>query len=259
MLLAVIIFIIAFTMTMTGRGGGNFYVITLALSGITMHQAATTGQFILIISSLSASFFFGKKRTISWKLFLIIGILTAISAFFGGFFSELISGKALKYIFSFLLLIAATLMLRTVKERELIKKSKLSWEVKSGDHKFLIDVKLALPAIILSGFFAGMVGVSGGSFLVPLMVLACNVPMKIAVGTSTIMVSATAFMGFLGHTLSGHFDLRSAIPLAIAGAIGGILGSKTALKSKPRFLKLLFAITTFLAAAVMVLNAILTK
>jgi len=246
-------------MTMTGRGGGNFYVITLALSGLTMHHAATTGQFILIISSLSASFFFGKKRSISWKLFLIIGVLTAISAFFGGFLSDLISGKTLKYIFSFLLLIAAILMIRPVKEKERKKKSKLIWEVKSKNHNFLIDIKIALPAIILSGFFAGMVGVSGGSFLVPLMVLACNVPMKIAVGTSTIMVSATAFMGFLGHTISGHFNLMTALPLAFAGAVGGILGSKTALKSKPKFLKLLFAITTFMAAGIMVLNAILTK
>jgi len=259
MLLAGIIFIIAFTMTMTGRGGGNFYVITLALSGITMHQAATTGQFILIISSLSASIFFGKKRTISWKLFLIIGILTAVSAFFGGFLSDLISGKTLKYIFSFLLLIAAILMLRPVKKKDSRKKSRLSWEVKSGNHRFLIDIKMALPTIIVSGFFAGMVGVSGGSFLVPLMVLACNVPMKIAVGTSTTMVSATAFMGFLGHTVSGHFNLMTALPLAIAGAVGGILGSKTVLKSRPRFLKLLFTITTLMAAVVMVFNAIMTK
>jgi uncharacterized membrane protein YfcA len=150
-------------------------------------------------------------------------------------------------------------MLRPVEERDGKNRPGLSWEVKSGNHRFLIDVKIALPAIILSGFFAGMVGVSGGSFLVPLMVLACNVPMKIAVGTSTTMVSATAFMGFLGHTVSGHFNLMAAFPLAIAGAVGGILGSKIALKSRPRFLKLLFAVTTFMAAVVMVFNALLTK
>lgn len=50
-----IIFAIAVIMTMTGRGGGNFYVLALALSGITMHEAATTGQFVLIVSSLAAS------------------------------------------------------------------------------------------------------------------------------------------------------------------------------------------------------------
>jgi len=258
MLLAGIIFIIAFVMTMTGRGGGNFYVITLALAGLSMHQAATTGQFILIISSLTASLFFGKKRTISWELFFIIGIATSIFAFFGGLSSDLITGKTLKYIFSALLLIAALLMLKPVKERTR-KKTSLSWEIRSGEHIFLMDLKIALPATILSGFFAGMVGVSGGSFLVPLMVLACNVPMKIAVGTSTMMVSAIAFMGFLGHSASGHFDLQLALPLAVAGAIGGMFGSMKALKSRQRYLKLLFAITTLIASVIMIFNALLTK
>jgi len=258
MILAGIIFIIAFVMTMTGRGGGNFYVITLALAGITMHQAATTGQFILIVSSLSASFFFNKKRTISWKLFFIIGTLTSIFAFFGGFFSDMITGRTLKYIFSALLFIAAILMLKPVKER-MRKRSALSWDIRSGEHIFLIDFKIAVPATILSGFFAGMVGVSGGSFLVPLMVLACNVPMKIAVGTSTTMVSAIAFMGFLGHSFSGHFDLGIALPLAIAGAVGGMLGSIIALRSGQRSLKLLFAITTLIASAIMIFNALITK
>lgn len=41
-----------------------------------------------------------------------------------------------------------------------------------------------------------MVGVSGGSFLVPLMVLACYVPMHVAVGTASTLIAAIALMGF---------------------------------------------------------------
>ena len=37
-----------------------------------------------------------------------------------------------------------------------------------------------------------MVGVSGGSFLVPLMVLDCGVPIYTAVGTASTLISATA-------------------------------------------------------------------
>ncbi len=42
-----LIFIAAVAMTMVGKGGGNFYVVILALANIPMHEAATTGQFIL--------------------------------------------------------------------------------------------------------------------------------------------------------------------------------------------------------------------
>lgn len=258
-LLSATIFLIAVIMTMTGRGGGNFYVLALVLFGVSMHESATTGQFVLTVSSLSATLLFGKNRIVEWKLVFVIGGLTAFAAFFGGFLSDYIDGKTLKYIFSFFLLIAAALMLRPVKETvETDSHKKGYWYLKSAEHYYAVNLKIALPLAVGAGFGSGMVGVSGGSFLVPLMVLACNVPMKIAVGTATTMVFATAFMGFLGHTVSGHFDISIAIPLGISAAVGGLIGGKMALKSKPKKLKQLFAYTTLATALVMVINAILT-
>ena len=258
-ILTTIIFAIAVLMTMTGRGGGNFYVLAIVLAGVGMHQAATTGQFILTISALSATLLFGKNRTVEWKIVFFIGSLTALAAFCGGFLSQYVAGKILKLVFSFFLLIAAFLMMRPVKEKtETNNKGKGYWYLRSGDYEYCINLKLAVPIILVTGFGSGMVGVSGGSFLVPLMVLACHVPMRIAVGTSTTMVAGTAFMGFIGHTLSGHFDVTLAIPLAIAAAIGGLIGGKMALKTKPKKLKQLFAYTTLVASIVMVINAVMT-
>src|SRR6056297_2720953 len=113
--LALIIFAIAATMTMTGRGGGNFYVLAIALSGIGMHVAATTGQFVLIASSLTATIFFGRKKVTDWKLVFLIGGMTLISAFLGGFFSDIFGGRLLKIVFAILIFIASILMLKPVK------------------------------------------------------------------------------------------------------------------------------------------------
>jgi uncharacterized membrane protein YfcA len=65
-----------------------------------------------------------------------------------------------------------------------------------------------------------MVGASGGSFLVPLMVLACGVPMHAAVGTASVLIAVTAMMGFTGHALQGDFNLLRAIPLAVLTTAG---------------------------------------
>lgn len=260
MVLVVIIFIIAVLMTMTGRGGGNFYVLALVLSGLTMHESAASGQFILFVSSISATLIFGRERQVEWRLVIAIGVLTALSAFSGGYVSHYFSGKVLKFVFSFLLLIAAFLMLRPVEEKQGGEdtKKKGHWYLKSGDHEYSINLRIAAPVVIFTGFGAGMVGVSGGSFLVPLMVLACRVPMKIAVGTSTTMVAGTALMGFAGHALSGHFVPGSAVPLAVAAAVGGIIGGSVAMKTKPAVLKKLFAYTTMAASLIMVINAVFT-
>ena len=261
LMMIVIIFIIAVIMTMTGRGGGNFYVLALVLSGLSMHESAATGQFILFVSSISATLIFGRERLVEWRLVIAIGVLTALFAFFGGYVSHYVSGKMLKFIFSFFLLIAAFLMLRPVEEEleDEDKAKKGHWYLKSGGNEYSINLRVAVPVILCTGFGAGMVGVSGGSFLVPLMVLACRVPMKIAVGTATTMVAGTALMGFAGHALSGHFVPGSAVPLAIAAAVGGLIGGFVALKTKPAVLKNLFAYTTLAASLIMVVNALLTQ
>jgi uncharacterized membrane protein YfcA len=117
------------------------------------------------------------------------------------------------------------------------------------------DLWLALPITAATGLVAGAVGISGGSFKVPLMVLACGVPMRVAIGTSSVMVAVTAGMGLVGHAAQGHFNPHWALPMACAAVLGGVIGSKFALKSKPSNLKTLFAFKTLAAAVFMAFNA----
>src|SRR6056297_205384 len=104
------ILLVAILMTMVGKGGGNFYVLILALADIPMHQAATTGQFILFAASVAALIVFQKNKSLSWPLAVFIGGVTSLSAFAGGYFSHLFSGYALKLIFGIMLIIAGIVM-----------------------------------------------------------------------------------------------------------------------------------------------------
>ena len=256
-----LIFVVAVAMTMVGKGGGNFYVVILAIANIPMHEAATTGQFILFSASVAAMIIFQKNKSVSWTLVMLIGASTALSALAGGYFSHVFSGFSLKLIFAVMLLIAGIVMLISVAERKAIAKNKHFGiiSIKAGDELHDVNLWIALPVTVLTGFGSGMVGVSGGSFLVPLMVLACGVPMHTAVGTASTLIAATAFMGFTGHAIQGDFNSSWAIPLAFITIIGGMLGGKFALKTKPQHLKKLFAYTNWLAALFMVINALHTK
>jgi len=259
-IVAAILFGLAVVMTMTGRGGGNFYVLTLVLAGAPMHEAAATGQFILFTTALAASLIFQKYRALSVPLALLIGVPTAAMAFAGGYLAHLFAGVTLKIVFSFLLVIAGVLMLYPARERATqLKKGIGHWHLKAGGKDYVIDLRLVFPIALATGFCAGMVGVSGGSFLVPLMVLACGVPMGVAVGTASAMVAATACAGFMGHALQGNFDPSWALPLAPATIVGGLLGGRIALKTKPAYLKTLFAVTTLAAALLMVVNTVVAK
>jgi hypothetical protein len=118
---------------------------------------------------------------------------------------------------------------------------------------------IAVPLTLATGFFSGMVGISGGSFLIPLMVVGCGVPMRIAVGTATALLAATALAGFLGNTLHGGLNPALAFSCGAAAVVGGWLGGKAALKTKPKHLKTISGLLTIVAAAFMMANALSSK
>ena len=260
-IVCLLIFVVAVAMTMVGKGGGNFYVVILAMAGIPMHEAATTGQFMLFSASIAAMIIFQKNKSVSWILAILVGSLTALSALGGGYFSHLFSGFSLKLIFAAMLLLAGIVMLIPVAANQTSYEDRHFGviRVRSGSAIYGVNLWVALPVTILTGLGSGMVGVSGGSFLVPLMVLACGVPMHTAVGTASTLIAATSFMGFAGHAVQGDFNPAWAIPLAVVTIIGGLLGGKLALKTKPKHLKKLFAYTNWLAALFMAFNALHTS
>lgn len=257
---SIIIFAIGVIMTMTGRGGGNFYVLVLVAAGQAMHQAATSAQFILMLTAFAGMLIFQKNKTVDWKLALVIDPPTDIMAFVGGYFSSYASNVSLKLVLAGLLVVAGLLMLVKVKERPIHTTKKFGyWHRNFQGQNYVVNLWYTIPITALAGLAAGAVGISCGSFKVPLMVLLCGVPMRIAVGTSSAMVAATAIMGFIGHATQGHFDPKGAIPFAVIAVLGGLIGGKFALKTKPEKLKHIFAYTTLAAALFMIFNALFSK
>ncbi len=254
-LIGLLIFVVAVLMTMVGKGGGNFYVVILAMAGIPMHEAATTGQFILFAASVAAMLIFHKKKSISWPLAISVGGITAFSALIGGYFSYGLSGFALKIVFAVMLLASGIVMLLPKPKPKSVGGFGII-QLQSGGESFRINLWIALPVTVLTGLGSGMVGVSGGSFLVPLMVVACGMPMQLAVGTSSSLIAAIALMGFAGHAVHGYFNPAWALPLAAVAIVGGALGGRLALKAKPKHLKQLFAYTNWIAAGFMIINAL---
>lgn len=56
-----------------------------------------------------------------------------------------------------------------------------------------------------------------------------GVPVKVAIGTSSVMVALSALMGFAGHSWAGDFTARFAFPVCAACIAGGYLGSHTSI------------------------------
>jgi uncharacterized membrane protein YfcA len=117
------------------------------------------------------------------------------------------------------------------------------------------DVSPVLVAIVgASGVVAGglgsLLGLGGGVFLVPLLVLGLGLPMPQAVAISLTTVVATSSVVAARVTGQHLINLRLGMLLEVATAAGGLLGGLTATSLTPATLQRLFAIVMVAIAGV---------
>jgi uncharacterized membrane protein YfcA len=128
------------------------------------------------------------------------------------------------------------------------------WQRQFGGHTYRVDMILALPLTFGVGFMGGLLGLAGGWLKVPIMVVLFGVPMKVAVATSSLMVAFTGFSGFLGHSVSGHFEPKLALCLAAITVIGAQIGSRISISTESNLLRFVFAFVLSLVGLWMILT-----
>jgi uncharacterized membrane protein YfcA len=103
----------------------------------------------------------------------------------------------------------------------------------------LVLVTIALGA--LAGAIGTLLGLGGGVFLVPFLVLVVNMPFHEAAAISLMTVIATS--STVSAARAGHhlINVRLGMVLEVATAAGGLLGGLTAQMLAPRVLQLLFS------------------
>ena len=81
-----------------------------------------------------------------------------------------------------------------------------------------------------------------------MMVLLFGVPIKVAIATSSLMVTLTSMVGCIGQGFAGHFDPLLSIPLALAAVVGAQIGARFTIRADRQMLKRLFAVVLLVAA-----------
>jgi len=93
----------------------------------------------------------------------------------------------------------------------------------------------------LAGLASGLLGVGGGVIKVSAMNRYMNVPMKVAVGTSKLMIGVTAAVGSILFFLAGMIHFVVVAPVALGTTLGATLGTMVMNRLKSVALKWLFA------------------
>jgi uncharacterized protein len=93
----------------------------------------------------------------------------------------------------------------------------------------LATLGLLFGGASVAGFFGALLGIGGGLFLVPLLVLVLHLPMKTAVAASLVAVIATSNAGGSKYVDQRITNIRLAMFLEIFTTLGAVAGSVLAL------------------------------
>ena len=112
---------------------------------------------------------------------------------------------------------------------------------------------------VVTGGAAGLLGVGGGTLMVPFLTLAVGMSQHAAEATSLLVVLPTAIVASLVLQRRGVGDLGVGLRIGLLGAGGGVLGALLALALPAHVLKIVFALFLALVAVRLVRDSLFAR
>jgi len=229
------LFAIAFVFSMFGRGGGEFILpLLITVVSAPFFDLATVSLFLIFSQGLVMLIVYGANhKLIDWPLAISLAVIVGTFAFVGGYLSFNVNPIYLKGTFAVVLLVSAYKIWQGKKVPA--KKGRFgTWRRQiPGENGAEYDMNflyVVVPVAVIA-FVAGMLGISGGGLIIPICIILGGVPLRVAIGTNTMLVLTSSGSSFIGHIVRGHFPPWEYI-LMFTGAtiLGALLGSRTHVK-----------------------------
>lgn len=226
LILAIIFALVALVYASIGFGGGSTYIAILALTDLSFAAMPIIALMCNIIVVTGGTIRFGLQRLIPWRRIWPILILSVPAAWLGGI-TPITQGNFMLLLGVMLIASAAMLSLRSL----------MGKDDKIAPHYGNNTLLCAFLAALI-GYISGLVGIGGGIFLAPLLLLLrWASPREIAATASLFILfnSIAAITGQIGKYNGSIFGeiITPNLPLFIAVFIGGQMGSLLAVKVLP--------------------------
>lgn len=210
-ILAGLFFVVAFAYSSVGLGGGSSYTALMAIFGVGFIAIPTISLTLNLFVTSIGSFNFIRKKHARVRLILPFFISSIPMSYIGG------SLKLPKDIFYWILLLTLIIVALRIYVWE-----KTSLKLNIGNIQQII---LSLLTGAVLGLIAGIVGIGGGIYLVPLIIILGLGTEKEAAACGAIFIWVNSMSGLIARLQYNPVNIKDFIPLIIAVLIGGTLGS----------------------------------
>jgi uncharacterized membrane protein YfcA len=202
------IFIVAILYSSVGHGGASGYLAVMALLAVAPEITRPTALVLNVFVATIGTIQFYRAGYFSWYVFLPFAITSIPFAFLGGMLT--LPTNVYKIVLGIVLIVAAL---------------RLAWNLKRDADIKDPDLAIALVIGAIIGLLSGLVGVGGGIFLTPVLLLMNWSETKTAAGVSAMFILVNSISGLAGN-YSQLMTLPSNVWIWVAAAVvGGVIGS----------------------------------
>lgn len=236
-ILPICFFGVALLYSMVGFGGGSSYLALLVLFDVPLLTVPPLALVCNIIVAGGGWIHFKKAGYFNLDKTLPFVVTSIPAAYWGG--SHEISISHLSLILgACLFIVAARLALPEPEPKEVSK------FIPPGE----LWIKGSCLGLFL-GFLAGLVGIGGGIFLSPIIILMKWFSAKEAAATASFFILLNSISGLLGQMQKNVFDFHLILPLALVVLVGGQIGSRLGTSKIPSLMlkRILAALVSFVA------------
>jgi uncharacterized protein len=225
--------------------GGSIITTPLLVYVARVPTSSAIGMSLVIVgaTSLVGAYVHMRRGNVALKPCLLFALTGMVGSFLGSTATHLLSRRVLMLVFSSIMLIAGSVMLRGVAT---IQKAKVC------------GVYQCLGAGFFVGVLTGFLGVGGGFLIVPSLIFFAGLETRLAAGTSLGVITFNCITGLLGQLRFIQIEWGLLSLFLIAAIAGMVAGATFSARLSDSRLRRVFAITILVIGASIGLENLLT-
>jgi uncharacterized membrane protein YfcA len=212
-------------------GGGSILTVPILVYLIGLNPVTATAYSLFVVgtTSLFGAFQNYRNKMVDMQTAIVFAIPAFVAVYltrrylvpaipnslFTIFDFEMTKNIFIMIFFAIIMLLASISMIKTKKK------------INSIEQEVNYNFPLIIVEGVVVGALTGIVGAGGGFLIIPALVLLAKLPMKLAVGTSLVIISAKSLIGFLGDVQNLVIDWTFLIIFTLLSIIGILIGVYT--------------------------------